>query len=86
MFTKYVVFDIPVSSIPGTWQSLVAELPNTTGIDLPRLLEAEMKLEYFCKISPKWKLRILNDVLGEESPLINDIMTRTMVSAVKAKG
>lgn len=64
----------------------MAELPDTTGIeDLPRLLEAEMKLEVFCNATQKWKLRVLKDVLGDENPLISNILAHTMVSAVKVK-
>lgn len=64
----------------------MAQLPDTAGIEgLPGLLEAEMKLETFRSANQKWKLRVLNDALGEASPLISDILARTMVSAVKAK-
>ena len=72
------VFDIPVASIPETWQTFSEELLEdmVSSIEnLPKVLEQECgNFATFSQLCRRPQLTLLNETLGDGSPLVEAIL------------
>ena len=78
------MLEIPVVSIPETWHTLVKELPqDMVGNiqNLPELLDTGGSFSIFHQLPKTGQEGVLNNVLGDGSPLVAAIM-HIMVSAM----